>query len=159
MEQNTMFLSIGCSPRLVWTSQERSNNFKGSQILFEMEMRTNLWKDETKLGAECESWVPDGICKFMVTGEIDRMWEWFDVILTVYKVIELGDVTNLEHVRQLKCSDEIDISLLKDMTWCNGSDVSLIKNMGCNCINLSETVWARWCKNEIYAQLCSLRPT
>ena len=31
-----------------------------------MEVRKNLWKDETKVVAECESRVPDGTCKCMV---------------------------------------------------------------------------------------------
>ena len=90
MTQNTVFSLIGCGPGLVSTSLERSNNFEGSQILFEMEVRRHLWKDK-KMGTECKSRVPDGICKCMVASEIDGMQEWCNVIIAVYNVIELGD--------------------------------------------------------------------
>ena len=36
-------------------------------------------------------------------------------MITVWNVIELGDVINLEHVLQLRCSDAIDVSLIKDL--------------------------------------------
>ena len=35
-----------------------------------------LLMERRMVGAECEIWVPDGICKCMVTGEIDGMREW-----------------------------------------------------------------------------------
>ena len=99
MEQNTGFLSIGCSPELVSTSPERSNNSEGSQILFITEVRKYLQKDETKVSVECESWVSDETCKCMVTGEIDGMREWCNAIMRVYNVIKLADVINLVDVK------------------------------------------------------------
>ena len=97
MEQNTRLLSIGCSPGIVSTSPQRSNNFEGSQILFQTEVRKYLQKDETKVSTECEKLASDGICKCMVMGEIDKMREWYNAIMRVYNVIELGDMINLVH--------------------------------------------------------------
>ena len=57
MMQSTGFVSIGCGPGLVSTSPERSNNFEVSQIFFKLEVGINLWKNETKVGAECEIWM------------------------------------------------------------------------------------------------------
>lgn len=76
IEQKTGFLSIGSGPELVSIPPEGSNNFEVSQISLEMEIGTDLRKDERKLGAEGRSWLSDKIHKFMVTGEIDRMREW-----------------------------------------------------------------------------------
>ena len=69
---------------------------------------------------------------------LDGMREWRYVKITVHNVVELRDVINLEHVMYLRCSDVIDVSLIKNVYWCNRHDVS-------------EIVWARWYNNEIYA--------
>ena len=44
IEQETEFSLIGHSPGLVLTLSGRSNNSEISQMLLEMEIRTNLWK-------------------------------------------------------------------------------------------------------------------
>ena len=70
---------------------------------------------------------------------LDGMREWRYVKITVHNVMELRDVINLEHVMYLRRSDVIDVSLIKNVYWCNRHDVS-------------EIVWARWYNNEIYAR-------
>ena len=58
MVQNAGFVSIGRGIGLISTSPEKSNNFEVFDVMFEMEVRKNIWQSYTKIQIyEIECWM------------------------------------------------------------------------------------------------------